>query len=44
MTDLKCSSQVASVEAAMVCDFNVFLSCAVVRVTGITAIKPLGTA
>lgn len=42
MIDLKCSSHVARVEAAIVCDLSVFFICAVVRVTGITAINPLG--
>lgn len=42
MIDLKCSSQVARVEAATVADFKHFFSWAVVRTTGMTASKPLG--
>lgn len=39
---LKCSSHADNVEGAIVLDFKVFFSCAVVRVTGMTANNPLG--
>lgn len=41
MMDLKCSSYVANVAAAIVRDLSVFLSWAVMRTTGTTATKPL---